>query len=366
MSKPKVLLIQEYIPHYRMPIFNMLADYVDLTVIYSEGELPPNARFTPLYIPKRTIPINLLVKRTTVIVSKKSYYKIAKDFDVVICIAYYRWLDMIMLESLPHKYKLIYWGIGVAASYGVPYDSSIPFAKETFKHAQKVDAMLFYSDYPVKKYASMGLNPQKMFVANNTVQVASLPYTSEGRNSILFIGTLYKEKNVNELIKAYSIAYQHNENIPDLIIIGDGDERSFLEKLVRDSGLHHKVSFVGKITDDLVLQDYFSKSLLCISPSQAGLSVLKSMGYGVPYVTHKEAITGGEIFNIHNGIDGILLEDFSDLVDIIGRCATSPEWYLRLGKSAYDFYHEFRLPQNMVQGFLDAINYVLDTDDERP
>ncbi|MBE5945290.1 MAG: glycosyltransferase family 4 protein, partial [Lachnospiraceae bacterium] len=181
----------------------MLADYVDLTVIYSEGELPPNARFTPLYIPKRTIPINLLVKRTTVIVSKKSYYKIAKDFDVVICIAYYRWLDMIMLESLPHKYKLIYWGIGVAASYGVPYDSSIPFAKETFKHAQKVDAMLFYSDYPVKKYASMGLNPQKMFVANNTVQVASLPYTSEGRNSILFIGTLYKEKNVNELIKAY-------------------------------------------------------------------------------------------------------------------------------------------------------------------
>lgn len=362
MCKPRVLLIQEYIAHYRMPIFNMLAECVDLTVIYSEGELPSNARFTALYIPKKTIPINLLIKRTAVTISKKSYYKIAKDFDVVISIAYYRWIDMIMLEFLPHRYKLIYWGIGVAASYGVPYDSSVSFAKETFRHAKIVDAMLFYSDYPVRKYISMGLSPHKLFVANNTVEVESMPYVSEGRDSILFIGTLYKEKKVDELIKAYIVAYKLNRNIPRLIIIGDGEERYYLEKLVIDSNMCTKVSFVGRITDENILRDYFSKSLLCVSPNQAGLSVLKSMGYGVPFVTCKEAITGGEIFNIKDGINGILVRDFYDLVDIIGRSATNPEWCLRLGKSAYDFYHEYRRPQDMVQGFLDALNYVLNID----
>lgn len=357
--KPKVLLIQEYIPHYRMPIFNGIAEEVDLTVVYSEGSLPPGAKFTPLYIPKKVIPINLFFKKTSRTYSTQSYYQLAKKFDVVICIAYYNWIDMSMMEFLPHKYKLIYWGIGVAASYGVPYDSSPVFAKETCRHARNVDAMLFYSDYPKKKYISMGINGEKLFVANNTVQVADVPYISENRDSILFIGTLYRDKKVDVLIDSYYSAFQKNKKLPQMILIGDGDERAALEKKVEELGLGNFVEFTGKITDDNILKDYFSRAIICVSPNQAGLSVLKSMGYGVPYVTHKNSITGGEIFNIHNGIDGILLKDFSELENIILEIATNKNKFLDMGRAAYDFYHKERLPQNMVKGFLDAINYVL-------
>lgn len=357
--KPKVLLIQEYIPHYRIPIFNCLAEEVDLTVVYSEGTLPPGAKFTPLYIPKRVISINLFLKKISRTYSTQCYYMLAKKYDVVICIAYYSWIDMTMMEFLPRKFKYIYWGIGVAAAYDVPYDSSPSFARKTCRHARNVDAMLFYTDYPKKKYISMGIDEEKLFVANNTVEVADVPYISEGRDSILFIGTLYKDKKVDLLIDSYKRAYLKNTELPRLIIIGDGDERSVLEKIVREYKLEERIEFTGKITDDEILKDYFAKALICISPNQAGLSVLKSMGYGVPYVTHKDAITGGEIFNIHHNIDGILLKDFSELDNILIKTVTNKEKFLEMGRAAYNFYHKERLPQNMVQGFVDAIKYVL-------
>lgn len=359
MNKPKVLLIQEFIPHYRMPIYNGLAEFVDLTVVYSAGILPDGAKFEAMYIPKTTVPINLLIKKTSRTFSRRSYYKLAKNYDVVICIAYYNWIDMTMMEFLPHKYKFIYWGIGVAASYGIPYDSSQSFARETCRHAKNVDAMLFYSDYPVKKYIKMGVNPDKLFVANNTVEVADIQYTSEGRDTILFIGTLYKDKRVDILIDSYYKAHKINKKIPQMIIIGDGEERKELETLVVKYNLENNVKFTGKITDDNILKEYFIKALICVSPNQAGLSVLKSMGYGVPYVTSKDAITGGEIFNIHNGVDGILLNDVSDLDKILIDVTNDKSKYLKMGEAAFDFYHRERKPEKMVEGFVNAINYVL-------
>lgn len=359
MNKPKVLLIQEFIPHYRMPIYNGLAEIVDLTVVYSAGTLPDGAKFNAMYIPKTTVPINLLIKKTSRTFSHQNYYMLAKNYDVVICIAYYNWIDMTMMEFLPHKYKFIYWGIGVAASYGVPYDSSPSFARETCRHAKNVDAMLFYSDYPVKKYIKMGVNPEKLFVANNTVEVADIQYTSENRDTILFIGTLYKDKRVDVLIDSYYKAYLQNKEIPKMIIIGEGEERTELEAMVAKYNLEAYVRFTGKITDDNILKEYFMKALICVSPNQAGLSVLKSMGYGVPYVTSKDAITGGEIFNIHNGTDGVLLNDFSDLDKILIDITNNKSKYLKMGEAAYDYYQNERKPEKMVEGFVNAINYVL-------
>jgi hypothetical protein len=103
---------------------------------------------------------------------------------------------------------------------------------------------------------------------------------------------------------------------------------------VIENGLAESVIFHGAIYDEKELSVHFKNALLCISPHQAGLSVAKSMGYGVPFVTYKEAITGGERYHITDGVNGILYENDADLVDIIINASNGSDQYVEMGKMA--------------------------------
>jgi hypothetical protein len=83
------------------------------------------------------------------------------------------------------------------------------------------------------------------------------------------------------------------------------------------------------------------------------------MGYGVPFITRSNAITGGEIFNVTNGATGILYEHGSELTDIIADIASHPEKYIKMGVKAKEHYDSNRKPVDMANGLSDAIEYVL-------
>lgn len=345
----KVLLLQGTIIHYRVPVYNKLAEKVDLTVVYSEGSVPENVAFKYQYIP--TIKKHYKIH-------EKNIYMMAQNYDVVICMFDFSYLYFRLLDILPHKYKLIYWGIGVSAGYNERFDGDQSIVKKTMGHMKRADAMLFYSDYPVRKFEKMGLRREKLFVANNTVAV--LPHKEKIKDTLLFIGSLYKQKKIDVLLEAYWSAYQKNNNIPNLILIGDGTERENIEKWISKYGLNEKIKLTGGIYNDEELVSYFEKAIMCISPDQAGLSVLKSMGYGVPYVTHKNAITGGEIFNIKNGVNGILMDSFDELETIILESSSDISKFMKMGHNAEKYYYENRTVEMMVDGFIQSINYVME------
>ena len=83
------------------------------------------------------------------------------------------------------------------------------------------------------------------------------------------------------------------------------------------------------------------------------------MGYGVPFVSTENAITGGELLNVHNGIDGVIMESEKELVDVVSDISKNPEKYIEMGERAMDFYDNNRTPKHMAQGFWDAIQYVM-------
>ena len=60
-------------------------------------------------------------------------------------------------------------------------------------------------------------------------------------------------------------------------IIGDGDinYKNFLKEQVVEKNISNNIIFSDGIYDDGILFKEFNKSFACISPKQAGLSVLK-------------------------------------------------------------------------------------------
>lgn len=83
------------------------------------------------------------------------------------------------------------------------------------------------------------------------------------------------------------------------------------------------------------------------------------MGYGVPYITSKDAYTGGERFNIHNNIDGILMNDLSELTSIVKDISDNPNKYIEMGAKAKSYYNANRTPQHMADGLWNAVCYAL-------
>ena len=318
--KPRVIILYNKLFHYRIPIWNILARYCDLTVTYSEGKeitIPANVCFKVKYL-KTYANVNRFV------IQKDNIRKIAKEYDVVIAYGNIAWLKY---STLPwfNKTKVIFWTIGVSASYDSGYDKRNTWDRIRTYFYKKANALIFYTSYPIDKYEKRGIPREKMFVAPNTVAVEPIKEDIR-KDSLLFIGTLYRQKGIQYLLNAYKVN-RDNPNLLPLNIIGEGPDSMYVANWIKENKLESIIKMHGAIYDNKDKAKFFKRAYACISPLQAGLSVLESMGYGVPFITVKDAITGGELFNIHNGIDGVTMDSIDELTDVLADICNNQQKY---------------------------------------
>lgn len=350
--KPKVIILYNQLFHYRIPVWNILAQYCDLTVTYSEGKeitIPDNVSFKVMYLK----PCN---KSKRFVIQKANVRKMAKEYDVVIAYGDIAWLKF---STLPwfNKTKVIFWTLGVSASYDSGYDKKSTWDKIRAFFYRQADAMVFYTTYPIDKYEKMGIPRERMFEAPNTVAVEPVKEEFK-KDSLLFIGTLYRQKGIQYLLDAYK-NNRNNPNIVPLNIIGKGPDSEYIANWIKENDLEDVIKMHGAIYDNEEKAKFFTRAYACISPLQAGLSVLESMGYGVPFITIKDAITGGELFNIHDGIDGVTMDSAEELNGLLADIFDNRQKYLDYGIKAKEFYDNCRKPEDMAEGLWKAIQYVL-------
>jgi glycosyltransferase involved in cell wall biosynthesis len=352
MIHQKVLILYNRLFHYRIPIFKLLAEYYDLTVAFSEGPVcNENLNFKTMILP--------IHRFNRFVIHKDNIYKLCKNYDVIIAYGDIAWLKY---STLPwhrnRKFKIIFWSIGVSASYDKAYDSIKKWDRIRDYFYKKADALVFYTDYPFKNYIKRGFSREKLFVAPNTVEVIYNEVNKTQKKILLFIGTLYMQKGLLSLMESYNIAYKSNALIPNLSIVGGGEEFDVVQNWIVSNNLSKKIILHGPVFDINEKAKFFQRSLACISPDQAGLSVLESMGYGVPFITNKDSITGGERLNIIDGENGILLDNTKQLAEIILDIYNSPQKYVQMGINAQEYYNKCRKPIDMANGLSDAIQYV--------
>jgi glycosyltransferase involved in cell wall biosynthesis len=350
----KILLIVNYIPNYRLPVYNLIGKQFKLTIAtFSDNVLiSKNINFTQIHL----TPVHFC----GFIFFKEKISSLAKQFDIVISLSDIRLMDCILLGFRQRNFGLIYWGIGVGASYTKKFDGDGFFLNKLRMYlCNRADALIFYSDYPRFKYINFGSSKEKLFVAHNTVQIEDIIELNEYKKYFIFVGTLYKQKNIYELLNAYLLYIKKSINILPLVIVGDGPEIRKIKDWITDNFLEEFVLLKGSVYEQKELKILYQDAIACISPGQAGLTVLNSIAYGVPFVTSKNAITGGEIFNVIHNETGIIYDGtVESLSEVMKKLSEDTSFTKFLSENSQKFYFENRQVKTMIDGFVDAIEYV--------
>ena len=102
---------------------------------------------------------------------------------------------------------------------------------------------------------------------------------------LIFTGRLNKVKKLDLLIKAHHLLNKEGINL-NVLILGDGEERSNLEQMVKVHNLSNNYWFYGACYDEELLGRFYHEATVCISPGNVGLTGIHALTYGCPVITH--------------------------------------------------------------------------------
>lgn len=156
---------------------------------------------------------------------------------------------------------------------------------------------------------------------------------SRSASVLLFAGRIAREKNLDLLLSALEILGRRRPEV-ELVIAGDGPDRTRLEHVARDQGIAARVHFIGWVPHTEMDSCYRAADVFVsasVTETQ-GLALLEAMAAGAPVVAARGP---GVVDLIETETDGLLVapaaEPFAAAVE---RILADPELGRQLGAAA--------------------------------
>ncbi len=152
---------------------------------------------------------------------------------------------------------------------------------------------------------------------------------------LLFVGRLNAFKNVEALIDACCQLRANDVENFELQLVGEGERRSNLERLVVEKGLTKHVNFIGWVERGEIVNYYRQADLFVTATTWEGMpnTVLEGMACGLPVVATRAS---GLEELVRDGVNGYLVEinNPSLLADRLTELIDNPYERHRMGKES--------------------------------
>lgn len=172
--------------------------------------------------------------------------------------------------------------------------------------ALRSDAMVVLTEQDKLNYETHIPSKVPVYAIANPVQPHDVHYDVSSR-TILSAGALLSIKGYD---RAIDVAKRIMPGHPDWkwIICGEGPEREYLERLIREAGLEKQVFLIGTIRD--MESQYRSAAMVVMTSQMEGLPMvlLEAKSYGLPLVSF-DIMTGPRDI-IEDGVNGYLVEPY--------------------------------------------------------
>lgn len=179
----------------------------------------------------------------------------------------------------------------------------------------------------------------------------------EARSGFIFAGRLEKIKNIDKIIKVYSLLDSEMIKENSLYIAGFGTQEAFLKRLVAEMGLSNNVIFTGDIPNDQLIDIVSSKKILLMASSQEGLpmAIAESLSVGVPVISTD---TGDIPRAIKDNFNGFLLPIEFDEYIYIDKIKTILNNYVSFASNALKSSGIFKA-ENISKSLIESIHRVI-------
>ena len=220
-------------------------------------------------------------------------------------------------------------------------------------YLRQFDGLLTYSHRGARQYAALGFPADRIFVAPNAATpppsqpLPNRPAQFGDNPSILFVGRLQARKRIDSLLKA--CASLPGSLKPQLVIVGDGPERSSLEALAKT--IYPSTKFVGA-QHGQDLAGYFTAADLFILPGTGGLAVQEAMSWGLPIIMGQGDGTNDDLVSPKNGWQ---LSNPDALEDVLREALADASRLREMGAESYRIVSEEINLEIMVSVFIEAL-----------
>ncbi len=302
-SKPRAAIVYHFYPHYRSGVFLALERrgkvsqhlFGQRTDPFSEIEpwdIPPDIEFTETPI----------VSRNKTLIWQSKICSIWRDSEIehVIFLGNAAWLSTWIAAALCRLSgkRVYFWTHGWVAP-----DSGLKRIVRSMFYSLP-HRLLVYGPRAKRLGIETGFPEDRITVVFNSIDVDQI--FVDGKEGFIAKGAdirremfgdakipviacssrLTRVRRLDLLIDAVAKLREKGREM-QVLLIGDGPERSLLESMARDHGV--RVYFAGAVYDMETIRDYMSTATVTVAPGKVGLTCMQSLNYGIPVITHDNA-----------------------------------------------------------------------------
>jgi len=259
------------------------------------------------------------------------------------------------------------WGLGELPRSGPKF---LKVARHLFARnfIHRFSGLLTYSSKAASDCGKLGVSDDRIFVAHNAIDNSeSEKYLSKWGSddswkaqwrewlgfdpdlpSLLFVGRLLPQKKVDMLINAYVPLLGQCQ----LLIVGDGPSKSYLEEYAKPYGEH--IRFAGHQSGEMLAKCFIASDIFVL-PGWGGLALYQAMSYGKPVIASFG--DGTEVDLVQNGVNGVIFKsgDEDDLRDKIYSLLRQQQRLPEMGRISIEIIRKKMSLDAMVDSFYQTL-----------
>lgn len=307
---PNILWLTNLPAPYRFPIWDHMADFVTLKVVFllkkknwRNWPEPVNKNWNYNYLSLNSIQLF----EYDVIPSVRGVRRILKNIDIAIIGG---WESPIYIRTILKAKKK---KIKIIQFYESNSETHI-FAKGPIAHIRKwifskPDFFVTISKSSKETLLALGIAPEKIVTLFNPADVhwfyehsREMSYIPTPGHRFLYVGQLIQRKNIARLIEAFALV---RTEFDILTVAGEGNEVNALKKMTNELGISEFVKFIGHKNQSELAQIYGQHSTLILPSTNEvwGLVVNEALACGMQVIVSEKC----GVADLVKGMDGVFL-----------------------------------------------------------